>query len=216
MLRDVISKWRQVNVFVHFIEYYFLWDRIVFFHSTLNSLPEPIEGKVWINAGFGVLQIRRHPFLKYVHSVWTYDFQWRKRPNDSSFDQDLLVQPQFGDQSLHCSFSKDIISVKGRRRCIQKSPLKTNVERNKMWNRYNRLVYTLINILAHALNAAYSSISRRRRKEGEERLGTQRLQAWQLHPFLKNEFFSASVQMCGKLLAWIFQEGSERRASLLL
>ncbi|XP_060542387.1 vomeronasal type-2 receptor 26-like [Pantherophis guttatus] len=62
-----------------------------------------------------------------------------------------------------------------------------------MWNRYNRLVYTLINILAHALNAAYSSISRRRRKEGEERLGTQRLQAWQLHPFLKNEFCNLSL-----------------------
>ncbi|XP_060542422.1 vomeronasal type-2 receptor 26-like isoform X1 [Pantherophis guttatus] len=50
-----------------------------------------------------------------------------------------------------------------------------------------------MNTLDHALNAAYSSISKRRRKEGEEKLGTQRLQPWQFHPFLKkNEFCNLS------------------------
>ncbi|KAG6539498.1 type-2 vomeronasal receptor [Crotalus adamanteus] len=194
MFRDAISKWRQVNVFIHFIEYHFLWDRIHLFHSTLQNLPERIEGKVWIITGLGELQIRGQPFLKYVHSVWTYSFQWKERPIDSSFEPDLFVQPQFGDQSFDCSFSKDIISVKGRRRCTQKLPLKTNVENNKIWKKYNHHVYTLINTLAHALIAAYSSIFKRRKKDGEERLGVQRLQSWQLHPFLeKNEFCNLSL-----------------------
>ncbi|XP_060538380.1 uncharacterized protein LOC132709248 [Pantherophis guttatus] len=91
------------------------------------------------------------------------------------------------------SYAEDIISVKGRRRCTQKSPLKTKVERNWLLYLGNYHVYALINTLAHALNAAYSSISKRRRKEGEEKLGTQRLQPWQFHPFLKkNEFCNLS------------------------
>ncbi|XP_060538372.1 vomeronasal type-2 receptor 26-like [Pantherophis guttatus] len=188
-LRVAISKWRQVNVFVHIVEFFAVWDRIHLFHSTLKSLPEPIEEKVWIIAVLGERKIKRHIFLKYIHSVWIYIFQWKKRPKDSSFEPDLFVQPQFGDQSFLCSFSEDIISVKGRRRCTQKSPLKTKVERNKIWNQYNSYIYSLMNTLAHALNAAYSSISKRRRKEGEERLGTQRLQPWQFHPFLKKNKF---------------------------
>ncbi|KAK9405663.1 type-2 vomeronasal receptor [Crotalus adamanteus] len=187
--RDAVSQWRQVNVFVHFTEYYSVQDRLLLFHSTLQGLPEPIEGKVWIIASFGEPQIKRQTLLKYVHSVWTYGFQWKKRTNNSSFEPDLFVQPQFGDQSFHCSFSKDIISLKGRRRCTQKSPLKTKVEKSKFWNRSNRVIYTLINTLAHTLNAAYSSVSKRRRKEGEDRLGAQRLQPWQFHPFLKKNVF---------------------------
>ncbi|KAK9405662.1 type-2 vomeronasal receptor [Crotalus adamanteus] len=187
--RDAVSQWRQVNVFVHFTEYFSLQDRLLLFHSTFQGLPEPIEGKVWIIANFGEPQIKRQTFLRYVHSVWTYSFQWKKWTNNSSFEPDLFVQPQFGDQSFRCSFSKDIISLKGRRRCTQKSPLKTKVERNRLWNQYNHIAYTLINTLAHALNAAYSSISKKRRKEGEERLGAQRLQPWQFHPFLKKNVF---------------------------
>ncbi|XP_060541547.1 vomeronasal type-2 receptor 26-like [Pantherophis guttatus] len=62
-----------------------------------------------------------------------------------------------------------------------------------MWNLYNRHVYAMMNIMAHALNAAYSSIFKRRRKEQEERVGTQRLKPWQFHSFLKkNEFCNLS------------------------
>ncbi|XP_070790088.1 vomeronasal type-2 receptor 26-like [Pituophis catenifer annectens] len=192
-LKDAISKWRQVNVFVHFLEYVSLWDRLLPFHLILQGLPEPIEGKVWIITPIGELLVRRHTFLKYVHSILSYAFQWNEKTNEGSFEPDLFVEPQFGDQSFHCSFSKHIFSVKGRRRCMQKAPLETKEERNSIWFRYTRHVYSFINTLAHTLNAAYSSISRRGRKEGQERLWASRLQPWQFHPFLeKNEFCNLS------------------------
>ncbi|XP_026578693.1 vomeronasal type-2 receptor 26-like [Pseudonaja textilis] len=119
--------------------------------------------------------------------------QWNEKTNDDSFEPDLLMEPQFGDQTFHCSFSKHVFSVKGRRRCMQKAPLETKEERNRIWLQYTRHVYSFINTLAHTLNAAYSSISRRGRKEGEERLGASRLQPWQFHPFLeKNNFCNLS------------------------
>ncbi|KAG6539386.1 type-2 vomeronasal receptor [Crotalus adamanteus] len=192
-LKDAISKWRQVNVFVHFLEYVSLWDRLLPFHSTLQDFPEPIEGKVWIITPIGELLVRRHTFLKYVHSILSYAFQWNKKTNDDSFEPDLFVKPQFGDQSFRCSFSKHAFSVKGRRRCMQKAPLETKEERSSIWFRYTRHVYSFVNTLAHTMKAAYSSISRRGRKEGEERLGASKLQPWQFHPFLeKNEFCNLS------------------------
>ncbi|XP_070592174.1 vomeronasal type-2 receptor 26-like [Erythrolamprus reginae] len=191
-LKDAISKWRQVNVFVHFLEYVSLWDRLLPFHSTLQALPEPIEGKVWIITPIGELLLRRHTFLKYVHSILSFAFQWNEKTNDDSFEPDLFVEPWFGNHSFHCSFSKHVFSVKGRRRCMQKEPLETQEERNRIWFRYTRHVYSFVNTLAHTLNAAYSSISRRK-KEGQERLWDSRLQPWQFHSFLeKNEFCNLS------------------------
>ncbi|XP_032064375.1 vomeronasal type-2 receptor 26-like [Thamnophis elegans] len=48
LLRSAISKWKQVNVFVHFIEFVSLVDRVRHIHLTIEGLPGPIEGKVWI------------------------------------------------------------------------------------------------------------------------------------------------------------------------
>ncbi|XP_026577780.1 vomeronasal type-2 receptor 26-like [Pseudonaja textilis] len=76
--------------------------------------------------------------------------------------------------------------------------------------------YSAIKTLAHALNAAYFSRSRRIMKESEEGLGPPRLQPWQFHPFLKkNEFCNFSnyelyldqngdVTADLKLISWVF------------
>ncbi|XP_070586339.1 vomeronasal type-2 receptor 26-like [Erythrolamprus reginae] len=78
-------------------------------------------------------------------------------------------------------------------RCTQKAPLETQEKRNRRWFSNNYDFYSLLKTLAHVLNAAYSSRSRRRRTEGEKRSGSPRLQPWQFHPFLeKNEFWNIS------------------------
>ncbi|XP_032064305.1 uncharacterized protein LOC116502533 [Thamnophis elegans] len=83
--------------------------------------------------------------------------------------------------------------LQGRRRCIEKAPLKTQEKRNRIWIRNYEHYYTIIKTLAYTLNAAYALRSRRRRKETEESLDAPRLQPWQFYPFLeKNGFWNLS------------------------
>ncbi|XP_070592682.1 vomeronasal type-2 receptor 26-like [Erythrolamprus reginae] len=192
-LRDALSKWRQVNVFVHFTEYDSFMDRILFFHSTLEDLPGPIEGKVWIISPLIKLTMRRHIRFKYVHSIWNFVVRGKESLQDDGFEPVLFVQPEFQDQSFHCSFSKQFCSIKGRRKCTQKAPLETQEKRNSVKIPNDHHVYSIIKTLAHALSAAYSSRSRWIRKASKEGLVASRLQPWQFHPFLeKNEFCNLS------------------------
>ncbi|KAG6465948.1 type-2 vomeronasal receptor [Crotalus adamanteus] len=192
-LRDALSKWRQVNVFVHFIEFESLLDRILAFHSALEGLPGPIEGKVWIMTMAGIYLMNKDWRLKHVHSIWSFPFQWKKIwENDNSYNLYLFVEPEFQAEYFHCSVSKHTFSVKGRRRCTQKAPVETQEKKNRMQIRNNGYTYNVIKIVAHALSAA--SKPQRRRKKGEERLGAPRLQPWKFHPFLKRrELYNLSL-----------------------
>ncbi|XP_070790216.1 vomeronasal type-2 receptor 26-like [Pituophis catenifer annectens] len=188
-LRNAISKWEQVNVFVHYMEYVPLLDRIIPVYLVIECFSGPIKGKVWIVAVLGQYQMEKHRFFKYVHSVWTFNFQGKKRPEDDDFEPNLFVKRHSEYKNFKCSFSKQVFSVKGRRRCTQKGPLETQKKRNRIWIRNEHHVYALIKTLVHTLNAAYSSRLRWRRKI----LGAPRLQPWQFHPFLeKNEFYNFS------------------------
>ncbi|KAK9405665.1 type-2 vomeronasal receptor [Crotalus adamanteus] len=193
-LGKTISRWRQVNVFVHYIEYGVVLERILPFHFTLMRLPGPIEGKVWITTLIGLYPLKFHRALKYVNSIWILDFVRKKEPAADAFVPYFFLDPPFGAQFFHCSFSKHAFSVKGRRRCTEKRPLETQAKRNmiKVFNFHH--FYSAIKTLAYALNAAYSSRTRNRRKYGKVKLGAPRLQPWQLHPFLeKNTFWNHST-----------------------
>ncbi|XP_070586343.1 vomeronasal type-2 receptor 26-like [Erythrolamprus reginae] len=210
-LRDALSQWRQVNVFVHFMEFDPLFDRILPFHETLLHLPGLTEGKVWILTTFAVYEIDNHRLLKYVHSILTFGNQFKRRPKDEAFESNLFVEEKFQDHYFLCSLSKNVFSVKGRRRCTQKAPLETQEKRNRRRSRNQYDHYSHMKTLAQALNAAYSSRLRRRRKEGEKRSGSPRLQPWQFHPFLeKNEYWNIS-----RWKLYLDQNG-ERKADLVI
>ncbi|KAK9405481.1 type-2 vomeronasal receptor [Crotalus adamanteus] len=187
-LRAALSKWRQVNVFVHFIEYQAIWDRLLTFQLIFMRLPGPIEGKVWITTVIGLNPLKKR-LLKYVSTIFTLGFETKQWAIKDFYEPNFFMYPQ----SFHCSFSKKAISVKGRRRCTEKIPLETKQKIKMMRNHNFHHFYSVIKTLAYALNAAYSSRSRKRRKEGRKTLGAPRLQLWQFHPFLeKNEFCNIS------------------------
>ncbi|XP_070615736.1 vomeronasal type-2 receptor 26-like [Erythrolamprus reginae] len=190
--RDALSKWRQVNVFVHFIEYDSLWDRINHFHLTFMHLPGKIDGKVWILTNFKGYSIKKNENLKYIHSISNFGYLSKKRPKDDSCGPYFFVDNQFQVQHFHCTLSKYVFSVKDRRRCTQKTPLETLEKKNRIEVRNSARAYSYIKTLVQVLNSAYSS-RMRRRKGDEKRLGFPRLQPWQFHPFLKkNEFWNIS------------------------
>ncbi|XP_060548079.1 uncharacterized protein LOC132711967 [Pantherophis guttatus] len=179
-LRDSLSKWRQVNVFVHFIEFDSIWGRILPFHLTFMRLPGPIEGKVWILTNFVLYAMNKCRLLKYIHSILNFAYLPKESPMDEAFKPNFFVEEKFQDFYFRCSLSKNVFSVKGRRRCTQKAPLETQEKRNRIQIPSHYHHYSLIQTLAQALNATYSSRSRRRRKEGEKTLGSPRLQPWQV------------------------------------
>ncbi|XP_070790189.1 vomeronasal type-2 receptor 26-like [Pituophis catenifer annectens] len=213
---NALSKWRQVNVYIHYMEYGAIFERILPFHLILRRLPGHIEGKVWITTLIGLHPLREHSALKYVNSIWTVYFEGKKQPIKDSFIRGFYLDPPSGHQSYVCSFSKHVFSVKGRKRCTEKSPLGTQKKKNMVWGTNFHHFYSAIKTLDHALNAAYSSRSRRRREEGKGSLGTPRLQPWQFHPYLKkNEFCNFSnfklyldqngdVKADLKLISWVF------------
>ncbi|KAK9405144.1 type-2 vomeronasal receptor [Crotalus adamanteus] len=192
-LMDALSKWRQVNIFVHFLEFDSLWDRILPFHSALEGLPGPIEGKVCIMTMAGVFSIKKDWRLKHIHSIWSFPFQWKESwESDNAFQIDFFVEPEFQHEYFHCSVSKRTFYVKGQRRCTQKAPVETQEKKNRIQVENDSDTYSIIKILAHALSAA--SKTQRRRKKREESLGAPGLQPWKFHPFLKKrELYNLSL-----------------------
>ncbi|XP_062978048.1 vomeronasal type-2 receptor 26-like [Elgaria multicarinata webbii] len=92
--------------------------------------------------------------------------------------------------------SQDALSVKGRTRCTEKETLgaltQEDVERTLSLD--SHIIYNTIWAVAHALHAALSSRSKRRLVEGGDRMDLQRLQPWQLHPFLRSpQFYNYSI-----------------------
>ncbi|XP_070592604.1 vomeronasal type-2 receptor 26-like [Erythrolamprus reginae] len=182
------SMWKQVNVFVHLTEYVIVSSAFHIFQLTLKDLPGPIEGKVWITTTLGKYLICHHGYLKYIHSIWSFDFMQKLRPKYGDFEPYFFLDRQFVQQSFNCSSSKYAFSVKGRRRCIQNVSIKKGTI--KIEN--SDSIYIMLITLAHILKAAYSSRSWRRKKV-QETLEAPRLQPWQFHPFLeKNEFYNLS------------------------
>ncbi|XP_070592685.1 vomeronasal type-2 receptor 26-like [Erythrolamprus reginae] len=192
-LRDAISKWRQVNVFVNYIEHVNAWERIHTLHLTFEGVPGPIEGKIWILESIDHLVLGKANLYKYVHSIWSFAFQEKKRLKDYLLGTKLFVQLE--KSYFQCSFSKHIFSVKGWKRCTQREPLRPVEERRKIWIPFHLHLHDVIRTLAYALKAAYSSRSGKRSKKSEKTLEDPRLQPWQFHPFLeKNEFCNISYR----------------------
>ncbi|KAG6539434.1 type-2 vomeronasal receptor [Crotalus adamanteus] len=191
-LNNDFFKWRQVNVFVYFIELTTLIQGMIVVHRALEGLPKPIEGKVWLTTAlWDWTRIYNKEILLYFHSIWFFVIQLKEA-------QEHRIQIYYTKRDFRkafsCSFSKHIFSVKDRRRCTEKEQLETLEKGGRTQFVVDHHLSTAIKILTHALNAAYSSRSKKR-KEGKERLGPPKLQPWQLHPFLaKNEFCNLSME----------------------
>ncbi|XP_070592568.1 vomeronasal type-2 receptor 26-like [Erythrolamprus reginae] len=190
-LISAFHKWGQINVFVYYTEFTTFLDGILITDYIFKLLRERVLEKVWITTASWDLTMEiiysDFPFRN-THSIFSFLIQTKKRTRYNGFKYFYHLMQQFTHKHFHCSYVKSAHSVKGRTRCSEKENLETLAQETieRIFSLDNSLTYNGIWTVAHALNAAYSSQSLRTMMARKDRLEVQKLQPWQLHPFLKN------------------------------
>ncbi|XP_060094702.1 vomeronasal type-2 receptor 26-like [Heteronotia binoei] len=179
---------RKCNVFVYYGNTHSMLAL-----GALIKLAEKREksmvGKVWIT---GILHdISLMSFLKafdiqHIHGSFCFLTQANKNINYDNFESSVTTLIEIGYAAFHCISSNHALSVKHLVRCREKDDLETpfHEELERILPQDSHSIYNSIQLVAHALNAAFLSKSNGKLRGGW--LGLQKLQPWQLHPFLRN------------------------------
>ncbi|XP_077779729.1 vomeronasal type-2 receptor 26-like [Podarcis muralis] len=200
---ELPAMWREVNVFVYFTDSQYGLFIIIEVESLLQRLQS--EGKVWIITGlqnkFSLCDTDCFPF---VHGSLSFVMKTKKRMNKDYYGPVTSLSLNCSEELFDCSYSMQDLSVRGLTKCREQESLKLlpqeDIERIQSQDSY--VNYLSIQTVAQALNAAYSSKSKRISIVGGEggKLELQRLGAWQLHPFLKEVHFYTNTSADGQYL----------------
>ncbi|XP_060128221.1 vomeronasal type-2 receptor 26-like [Zootoca vivipara] len=199
---DSFLPWRQVNVFVHYAETHSFFSGIFFVNQMLTLWQLSTEGKVWITTAlWDITPMLSDWELHFEHRHWFFSFliQTEIALKHDDFDFSHIVHHLL--TTFDCFFSKHLFSAKERWRCEQKGELPLDVLKQSLSpNNYN--IYSSVYVVAHALNAAYSSRSKQVAMiGGGDRRRLQRLQPWQTLPH------SRCSKSCSSGYVKVIQEG---------
>uniref|UniRef100_A0ABM5FCK4 Vomeronasal type-2 receptor 26-like n=1 Tax=Pogona vitticeps TaxID=103695 RepID=A0ABM5FCK4_9SAUR len=114
--------------------------------------------------------------------------QTNKGTQYNDFETILINNDQLSKAAFRCFYPRDTLSVKVWNRCIEKGKRdnlpQDVIERILSQDSYS--IYNAIQVVTQSLHAAHLSRSDWRKTMGRDSLAAQRIQPWQLHPFLKN------------------------------
>ncbi|XP_070790261.1 vomeronasal type-2 receptor 26-like [Pituophis catenifer annectens] len=186
----IFKMWHQVNVFVYYAEFTFV-EGAGYVEIIFNFMKKTVAGKVWITTALWDLSIELsyNSFsLKYTRSIFSFLIQTGQRTRSEDLREFNILIKAFMIKTFHCSYGKPALSVKGWTRCLEEKNMGTLPQEkiDKIFSLDSSLTYNAIQIVAHALNAAYSSQSQRTTMKRKTRLEVEKIQPWQLHHFLKN------------------------------
>ncbi|XP_060094701.1 vomeronasal type-2 receptor 26-like [Heteronotia binoei] len=155
----------------------------------VEKTEKSMVGKVWITEVLHDLSLSY--FLNVfdihqIHGSFSFLTRAKRNTNYNNVYSFLSTLSKIGEGAFHCIFSNHVMSLKGCTRCREKEELLTpsHEELERILSQDTFSIYNSIQVVAHALNAA--SLSRSDWKVGGDWLGLQKLQPWQLHPFLRN------------------------------
>ncbi|XP_077187035.1 vomeronasal type-2 receptor 26-like [Paroedura picta] len=183
-----IHQQRKCNILVYHGDIYYVMTVVIFMKpdkSTITSL----VGKVWITTFFHEVSLRvflgMFPVLP-IHGTFSFTIRGNKNADYDDLDSYFFALDKTGDGAFHCFNSNHRLSVKRWKICREKeekeAPSQDVLE--MILSQDNYRIYNSIQVVAEALKAA--SLSRADRSLKEQWKGSQKLQPWQLHPFLKN------------------------------
>ncbi|XP_015263425.1 PREDICTED: vomeronasal type-2 receptor 26-like [Gekko japonicus] len=134
--------------------------------------------------------------IQQIHGSLSFLIQTKRRPNNVGFptyDMDSAIEA-FGFKAFHCPSSEYSLSrwAKCREEEKLQNPPQELLERTLSQDSYG--IYNTLQAMGNALHAAYISRSRQMVMVGRKKLMLQRLQSWQLHPFLRSfRFYNIST-----------------------
>ncbi|XP_060128204.1 vomeronasal type-2 receptor 26-like [Zootoca vivipara] len=181
-----LFMWAQVNVYVYYGEIRSFLGPLDMIQQIIVQLMKPIVGKVWITTALWDIALPlAHTNVNFQHIQGFFSFLVRNQGKAKLGKYEpLSAVTKIVKEAFRCVYLKPVLSVRGRIRCREKENLETldqdALKESLSFESYN--IYNTIQVVAHALNAAYSSGSRWRRVTGGERLEFQRLKAWQTLP----------------------------------
>uniref|UniRef100_A0ACB8EFC9 Uncharacterized protein n=1 Tax=Sphaerodactylus townsendi TaxID=933632 RepID=A0ACB8EFC9_9SAUR len=184
-----LSLWqKKVNVLVFYRD---VCSLFIFSHlkPLIDNNIKSSMGKIWISIDLEIIGKNKcgDGSLFLIHA--------RKRQNFENFDTLSNRVKQFGEKAFECSYSKYVRAAKGWKRCAEKDKIPTeDVIKGVVYGEGHN-IYITLQAVAHALHSAYTSRNSRLRMGGGDRLELQRVQSWQLYPFLRNlQFYNLSVE----------------------
>lgn len=177
--------WRQVNVFVYCAEGNSFLEGIVVIQDIIKSLTKPIVGKIWITTAlwdFTMQLFQRKLSFQNIHSLFSFFIRTQTKRKINNFKAFYDYMQEFKVNAFRCFSTRHVLAVKSWRRCQEKQEIKIlpqdKVEIIFSLDKY--FIYNTVWAVAWALNAAFSSRSKKERKMSGERLKAPSLQPWQV------------------------------------
>ncbi|KAK9405725.1 type-2 vomeronasal receptor [Crotalus adamanteus] len=192
--------YRKVNIFIYHAD---VKTFMVGFSGTLNFLLMKkgyVMGNVWIITFIWdfTLRISGTPkFNEKSYRIFSFLSRTNKKINFDNLEQLKYFIERFVDEIYSCTYSKYAPSVKGWTRCTEKEKWRPVSEelREKILSLDGYHIYHTVWTVAHALHAAYALQSQQRPTKNRNKREIQRLQPWQIHPFLHiSQYYNNSIE----------------------
>ncbi|XP_039204192.1 vomeronasal type-2 receptor 26-like [Crotalus tigris] len=188
LVLEPFYQWTQVNVFVYFGEPGSFIHGIFIMQRVVQAVKAPTPGKVWITTPSWdfMLDLRYSPrnilYTSVYFSFFTHSQKWTNQEDFHLFYQSIS---RYVEEKFHCSYSKHPLTKKGWTRCIEKEKMKIQLsqeEKERSFSLDNYHIYHAVWAVAQALNAAYSSRSKKMRRKDGDKPEVHRLKPWQPLP----------------------------------
>uniref|UniRef100_A0A8D2JB47 G-protein coupled receptors family 3 profile domain-containing protein n=1 Tax=Varanus komodoensis TaxID=61221 RepID=A0A8D2JB47_VARKO len=167
---ESLEEFVKINVFVYFAETYFLFYGIDIVRNAVEILKKAVNGKVWIAttlSDFAANLIYSSSDYAHIYAYFSFIPQTTQKMNYDGFEKLYFSMHEFVSRAFTCTYTKHVLSVKLWERCREEEKWVglPQVEKERTLSLDSFFSYSTVQAMAHAVDAAVSSRSRRRYKE---------------------------------------------------
>ncbi|KAF7236082.1 hypothetical protein EYD10_17124 [Varanus komodoensis] len=182
-----LRTWRQVNVFVSYAETNSFAIEITTIQLVVEHVMKPIVAKIWIVTASWDLALPLlylQSYTKNIHGIFSFPVLTVKTTNYPELHPLEDVLRKLKGKAFRCFYSMHARSVKIWLRCRENEKLEAVPQKDMdgLLSQDGYLIYSTIQAVAQAMDAAYSSRSGRRVVGDGERMNPLRVQPWQTLP----------------------------------